>query len=1327
MLFVKLAVIAFISLLAIPQGVTAQDSTIARSVHSDLTYYVDENGQRQQVQNVADWQIRRTQIITGMEAAMGPLPERSDLPPLGMKLIETDNSLEIRAKGYRRETISFESGDGDRIPADLYFPVPLPADAKVPGILALHPTGPLGKRIIAGEGPLTNRQYAVELAQRGYIVIAPDYPSFGDYQDYDFLNDRYVSGTMKGIFNHMRCVDLLTTALDQVDPERIGVIGHSLGGHNAMFVAAFDERIDVIVSSCGWTPFHDYYDGDIKGWTSERYMPLLKDKYQLDPDQVPFDFYEILGALAPRPFFSSSPKDDANFAVAGVKKAIPRALGVYTHFDAAENLQVRYPDCEHDFPTETRVEAYRFIDHALGHKPTREVDFSAELPRIAGKSPDEALATFEVAPGFQLEQTAAEPFIHDPVAMSFDENGWLYVVEMKDYSEQETERLGRVRLLKDTNQDGKFDESFVFADDLSWPTAIICSQGGVFVGAAPHIYFLKDNDGDTKAEEQRIVFTGFERTNVQGLLNSFQWGPDNRIHGATSSSGGIVRRADDPHDPGVDLRRQDFSFDPLKLDLRAVSGGGQHGMCFDDWGRKYVCSNSDHAQMVMYSDRDLARNPELQAPGPRIRIADDGGQAPVFRTSQIEPWRIVRTRLRVSGQVGGPVEGGGKPAGYFTGATGVTVYRGDAWGEDQKGVLIVGDVGSNIVHRKIVKPDGASFVASRIDQSSEFVRSTDVWFRPVQFANGPDGCLHILDMYRETIEHPKSLPPEIKQHLDLTSGRDRGRLYRVMPVAISRKVELGKMTHRELVPLLDHTNSWHRETASRLLYERQAVEIVHDLVELVRSAQTPYGKIHAAGLLLSFDNLQANVLAELLKDGNPRVREVAVRLARQRGDVKELSEQLKGLVDDPDPRVRYELALTAGELNVRERVPILTEVLARDGGDPWIMLAALSSLSEGLPDVFTNLLAKEDLRTRHETRQILAQVLAQICVQEDKPQILKSLEQLTELRDEFNELKSSLLRAAIKAKPELRQELRSAELISLVDSLTAAAEAIAFDEHLEPIQRSAAIHDLTFSSDPSTPDRLLALLENSAANAIQSAALETAVELAYEKTVTAIVQNWAELSPAIRSQAEEIVFSRSSGIDTVFSAIAGGQLKLATITRSRIESIANSRDPEHKSQAKQILMSSQTPSRAAVVEHYQSALSKQGNPGLGRQVFLKNCSICHQLDGAGTEIGPNLATMKNRGAETILLNVLDPNREVNPQYVNYVVAMQSGKSHTGIIAEETPRNITLLRAEKKTDVLDRSEIEELHSTGLSIMPEGLEKEISVEQMSDLLAYLLSIQ
>lgn len=364
----------FVLLLLLAKGVAADPpAPPTYRNHRDLMVVMDGQGREQPVKTAADWARRREHILLGMQQAMGPLPSRDKLSPLEVKYLDRFERPE-----YTRLTITFVSeriaGKEDRVPAYLYLPNALSLAATIkpdakgrrPAMLALHQTHPLGKGDVDFEKGRTNRCYASELAARGYVVLAPDYPSFGDYK-YDFAADSYVSGTMKGIFNHMRAVDLLL-ARAEVDDERIGVIGHSLGGHNSLFVAAFDTRLKAIVSSCGWTPFHDYYGGKIAGWTSDRYMPRLRDVYGLDANRVPFDFYEVVAALAPRGFFSCSPLHDSNFDVEGVRKAIHQSKSVYGLLRAEANLVVDYPDSGHDFPPQSREAAYKFLDEQLKAK-----------------------------------------------------------------------------------------------------------------------------------------------------------------------------------------------------------------------------------------------------------------------------------------------------------------------------------------------------------------------------------------------------------------------------------------------------------------------------------------------------------------------------------------------------------------------------------------------------------------------------------------------------------------------------------------------------------------------------------------------------------------------------------------------------------------------------------------------------------------------------------------------------------------------------------------------------------------------------------------------
>lgn len=328
--------------------------------HRRLLYYVDDGGREQPVKTQADWEQRRRDIITGIEATMGPLPDRSALGPVQFEIVPDSR---VESDTVTREKLSIDVGDGDHVPA--WLMVPKGIRGRAPAVLALHQTnGVLGKDEVAGLAGSANLHYGLELAQRGYVVLAPDYPTLGEYAYY-FENDRFVSGSMKGIWNHLRCMDLLCERAD-VDPERIGAIGHSLGGHNAIFLAVFDPRVKAIVTSCGWTPFHDYYGGDLTGWTGERYVSRIREVYGQDPDRVPWDYYEMIAALAPRGFFTSSPLHDANFDVAGVKKAMPVIQQVYALFGVPDRVQVRYPDCEHDFPPAVREEAYAYLDEVLG-------------------------------------------------------------------------------------------------------------------------------------------------------------------------------------------------------------------------------------------------------------------------------------------------------------------------------------------------------------------------------------------------------------------------------------------------------------------------------------------------------------------------------------------------------------------------------------------------------------------------------------------------------------------------------------------------------------------------------------------------------------------------------------------------------------------------------------------------------------------------------------------------------------------------------------------------------------------------------------------------
>lgn len=961
-------------------------------------------------------------------------------------------------------------------------------------------------------------------------------------------------------------------------------------------------------------------------------------------------------------------------------------------------------------------------------------DYAAELPRIPATEPADALQSFTVAPGFRMELVAAEPLISSPVAIEWDAHGRLYVCEMRGYSEDKDLAISRITRLEDTDDDGRFDTSSVFADGLLWPTAIFPFDEGLFVGDAPHLYYFKDTDGDGKADAKTTVLTGFGTSNVQGLMNSMRWGLDNRIHIACSSVGGAIRKPQDDEQDAINVRGRDISFDPRTFDFTLTSGAAQHGMCFDDWGRKFVSSNSNHIQQVMYDDHYIARNPLLSPPPSRISIAADGPQAEVYRSSPVEPWRIVRTRLRVGGKVPGPIEGGGRAAGYFTGATGVTIYRGDAWPERWKGLAIIGDVGSNLIHRKRLEPNGLQLVARRIDEQSEFVTSSDIWFRPAQFANSPDGSLHVIDVCREVIEHPKSLPPEIKRHLDLTAGRDRGRIYRIVPRGFEHRKtpRLSEASLAELVATLEHDNAWHRETAARVLYQRQDKAAVPGLRRLSRDSSSPLGRMHALYVLDGLGALDETILLPRLGDADPQVRRHAVRLAEQFPESRELSPALELLVHDPSLSVRYQLAFTIGSVASTNRVTILKDLLRRDADNIWMQAAAQSSLVDGAGELFAALLNDPGFRSAAAAG-FLQKLAAQIGQQDRAAEIDTALESVTELPETDAPfalpIVGELLKGRRRSGSVLARLSKSGELKAvdeIVERMIQASIATATDDSEDTRRRTNAVEALTYGTLEQVESTLVSLLDNRQPHQVQRASITALGTFNSPSVAEPILNVWPGLSPQLRETACEVLFARPVRTTALFDSIDAGELSISDIAKPRLLIAAKSKDAKIRTRATGYLNRAGSKLRKDVVDAYADVLDLAGDFDRGRAIFRKQCGVCHKVEGFGHEIGPNLATIKTRGPETILVNVLDPNREVNPQYLNYVVLTQDGRAMTGMISAETATSVTLRRAESASDTVLRVDIDQLKSTGVSIMPEGLEETIDKQSMADIIAYLMQV-
>ena len=958
-----------------------------------------------------------------------------------------------------------------------------------------------------------------------------------------------------------------------------------------------------------------------------------------------------------------------------------------------------------------------------------------DLPRFPAVELAKAVETFQIKKGFRLELVAAEPLVNSPVTMAFDENSRLYVVEMIDYSERrdETPHAGRIRLLEDTDGDGKFDKSTVFADNLPWPTAIICYSGGVFVGATPDIIWLKDTNGDGKADERKVVFTGFgsgaTRLNVQALINSFNWGLDNRIHGATGPIGGNeVKSTATNAGPALDLRGRDFNIDPRSMRMQAEAGGGQYGLSFDSMGRKFVCSNSDHLQMLLFDLRYASRNPAFPMPSPRLSIAADGAAAEVFRLSPDEPWRIVRTRWRISGVVPGAVEGGGRVSGYFTGATGATIYRGNAYGPEFVDNAFIGDAGGNLVHRKVLSPNGVALTAKRPagEQNAEFLASRDTWFRPVHFQNAPDGCLYIADMYREVIEHPWSIPEAIKKHIDLNSGNNRGRIWRIVPENFQqpKPTKLGTATIPQLVGNLDSANGWTRDTAARLLYERQDRRAVVELERLLGKPLSALGRIHALYALQGLLALDPKHLLGSLADSDERVREHAVRLSETvllgtRG-TGPLAEKLLAMTTEHSPRVRYQLAFTLGEVRNPARPKALADIIRYNSDNAQMRAAVLSSLADGGGEVFASLVRDVRFRAQPGSEEFLRQLAEMIGARNSYAEAKPVLEFAA--KPDPAAPVATWVRALGDGAVRAGTTLAAMDKLSHLKGVFATAAQTVGNEKAAESARVQAAQLLALTSFAESGGKLIPLLD-APSEPLKLAAIASLARYSAPEIGGELVKRWAAFSPRARTDALAALTTRPERALALLNGVESGSVKPADLSTASVKLLQTSKDKAVAALAAKIFPPAPKP--ADVLKSFQSALDLRGDAARGKTIYAERCASCHRAGKDGFALGPDFVTVKTAGKEKLLSSLIAPNAEIAPQFIAFQVDTKDGESYTALIGNETPSDVTLRMASGQEITLPRTKVKGMKSSGQSLMPENLSAGLTPQAMADLLEFIVT--
>ncbi len=954
--------------------------------------------------------------------------------------------------------------------------------------------------------------------------------------------------------------------------------------------------------------------------------------------------------------------------------------------------------------------------------------------------PKLAESTLVALPGFRAQLAAAEPLVHDPMAMEFAADGSAYVLEIPAYNEYikpEPRTSGSVARLEDTDGDGRFDRRTTFAEGLKYPTGLFCYDGGVFVGDSPNLLYLKDTDGDGRADVREVVYAGFGAAQAgESQLNSFRWGLDNRIHISTGLDGGELRAGDSPEESPRNVRSRRILLEPRGRSIELTSGAGQHGMSFDDWGRVFASGNSTPIDTITYDDRYIERNPLMLAPSPVISLGPGAGFTQLARISPPDAWRVIRSELKDAGaEFEEPFEAG-RASGVITSATGVTIYRGHAWPKEYRGQAFIGEVANNVVFRARINVDGLNVSSQHIDSDTDFLASTDTWFRPAQFAHGPDGNLYVIDMYRELIEGVQWVPHEVLSKMDPTAGSDRGRIYRIAPTnfKFTAPQRLDRMTSTELVQQLASENSWHRETAARLLYERQDKSVAKALRELLQNADSPLARLHAMYTLDGLDLLTADEVLDRLADSHPRIREHALRLAEQfAANSPAIRKAMVAMTNDADVAVLQQLAFSLGSVPVDECVPALVKLILSNGSQPAFQLACQSSLSTGAPAVVASILQGSSEALAAPLQGFLATLANQIGRSkhdDDIQSLVQSIDTLPE-SDYSNAIAKKLIVAMLAEGAGTPSEAILAHskgrVKNVLTALLSEARTTALDSNASDEQRLQAITILgcgPFDNEQETFDELLTPQQS---QPIQEFVVAAVGRSTNPEVAKFFISKWPTLTPALRASVSEILLSRPAWATLLLTAVENGEVSPGDFDPARISLLKNHPDSSIREKATTVFAENGgIAHRAEVVEKYRQALELAGKPEQGRQVFLKTCSACHALEGQGTTVGADLNSIRDRGREAILLNVLDPNREINPKYLSYAATTNDGRVIIGMITEETPNNITIRQADGVPVAISRTNLDSVESTGMSYMPEGLESQLDLQAMADLLAYLMSI-
>jgi putative membrane-bound dehydrogenase-like protein len=1003
-----------------------------------------------------------------------------------------------------------------------------------------------------------------------------------------------------------------------------------------------------------------------------------------------------------------------------------------------------------------------------------DIEKAADAPQPL--SPGESAKRIRLPKGFRIELVASEPVVTEPSGIAIDEHGRLFICELHGYNieghldtealnktgkldtqvrrirweflggevaeEAEKHQFGKLKLLIDTDGDGIMDQAKVWADDIPPCYGIVPAEGGIIVACAPHIMFYADRDGDGVPEVRETLFTGFEVDTIERGINNPIWSVDNWIYVGSSGGGGTITG---PHlkNP-VKLGSSDFRIKADGTAIEPVNGSvGTFGMTMNQVGDRFPSSGGGPANYALpLPYRYLARNPHVPTPRTTHGAANYNRG---FRISDPHPWRVKRRKDPAWIKFYGDRE---TNSNYFSGGCSTTFYDGALFPEQYHGNLFYCEPSLNIIHRTILTRDGSGYIARRApgEEASEFLASTDQWFRPMNLRIGPDGALYIVDMYREIIEDYSAIPRFLQQQYGLDKGAGYGRIWRLF--AEDSKPEklpdFSALSTAALATALNDPNPWRRSTAQRLLVEQKDQTALGVLGK--------QGTIRGLHALDGIGALEPKHLRVPLAHTSYGVRLHALRLAsRWLESDKALRAQVLSMVDDPDPSVRLQVAMALGDSTDQTAADRLLTLVKDHGGERWMDAAILSSVNNA------------------NGGRLLTALLSEAAVSPGVLAMLTPLASTVASRRESNHLRDALERTA-----PLGHAIQRAVLTGIVEGLSrgtkplanpdggwtpvvlllksenpeirrlatqlgsqvplgngaqlsqvyAAAATTALSDTLDLETRQQAIQLLAIAPYEILSPIAASLLHPKQSPMIHEAAIAALGASSDRRSGAALVSAWPSLSPKSRHAALSTIFARQNRLPALINAVENNTVHRGDLSNVQREQLTSIEDPELLARTTKLFSNDNTdqhlPERIA---SYQKALTGNRDAAAGKSVYENNCIVCHKLDEQGNDVGPSLASTSGKPDEAILLDILDPNGKIEPEFKLYLVSTESGDSYAGVLASESPTSLTLKHADGGTDIVLRKDIVTMMASDLSLMPANLYTQITPEDAANLIAFL----